>query len=342
MRYVLTICALFFLSSFAMGQTCTGSSPTWNAATTSSADVQACFNKAGFADGDTVNIPSGTGTWTTAVTPVCKSWTLAGAGSSSTHIVVNIIAGFGNDAIFLSGCSGKTLRLTAIDWQYQSADSFGILMFTGGTGISFRVDHSIFKPFPTTPGYGRWLSFRTPCISPGCVIDHNTITDEGSIIETLQSGDGSQLPTNGNGAVAWTQAMPFETVTAVYYEDNTIGNPSVATHQVDVVDCDDGGSYVFRHNTTGEGTIGNHGFDSVDNSCRMENAYQNTLTQTSATAFGIQYRGGTGVDYQNVFAGGSTANTPFAITNYRSDSLGFVGSTGQRPCATEPTPSIAI
>jgi len=325
MRLVLVVlcvgCGVWCSSSY--GQTIYANS-------CSSSDVQAALNSVN-ADGFTVAVPSGRCTWTAAVTPPCYSLTLQGAGANSTHIIVNIPAGWGNDAIFVNGCSGKQFRITGFDWQYESADAFGLLMFTGGTGLSLRIDNNNCEPYAANPGYGRFFSFRVPVISPGAVIDHNTITDCGSIVENLQATDSITLPTKANGATAWTQPMPFESVNAVYYEDNTISNPSYATHEIDLSDCDDGGAYVYRYNTTTKGVIGNHGFDSTDNGCRMENVYHNTIDPQSTANWGIQYRGGTGVDWSNTWLSNAVSYN-FGITTYRSDSNGYVGSTDHGHC----------
>jgi len=250
---------------------------------------------------------------------------LQGAGQSNgTTIVVNIASGFGNDGYLVSGCSGKQMRITEFDWQNRSVDAFGILMFTGGSGLSVRIDHNTFEPFSGAPGYGRALSFRVPCISPGCVVDHNTFVDQGLIIEKNQAGEVNP------GDKAWGQGAPFETINAFYLEDNTMNYPNFAAHQVDI-DCDTGGSYVFRHNTVTGNAVGNHGYDSVPNGCVMEDIYLNTINPNSVSAFGIQYRGGTGIAWSNIFTGSATQQE-FGITNYRSDSNGFVGATGNGHC----------
>lgn len=294
------------------------------AASCSSSDVQAALNSV-TQDGVTVTVPPGTCTWTTPVVPPCHSITLQGAGQSNgTTIVVNIASGYGNDAYFVSGCSGKQMRVTEFDWQNESVDSFGVLMFTGGTGLSVRIDHNTFEPFPGAPGYGRAFSFRVPCASPGCVADHNTFLDQGLLIEKDQPKEVNP------GDAAWAQSAPFETINAFYIEDNTMNYPHFATHQVDI-DCDTGGAYVFRHNTVIGNAVGNHGYDSVPNGCPMQDVYLNTINPNSVSAFGIQYRGGTGVAWSNVFTGVAT-QVNFGITNYRSNSNGFVGATGNGHC----------
>ncbi len=280
-----------------------------NAASCSSTDVQAAINSA--TAGQTVNVPSGNCTWTVPVT-LCQSLTLSGAGSGDTNITVDVGSGFGNDGIYVSGCSGKQIRITGFTFHNESSDSFGMLMFTGGTGLSLRVDHNTFDQ---AGQYGRFISFRVPVISPGVVIDHNTVTDQGSLVENIQSTETNP------GDAAWTQAMAFGAINAVYFENNTMTYPSYATNPVDI-DCDDGGKYVFRYNTESGNTVGNHGYDSVANGCTEEDVYNNTLSANNVAPFAIQYRGGTGVVYNNLVTGTAT-EVQFGVTDYRSASGGF-------------------
>ncbi len=286
---------------------------TIDAASCNSNDIQTALNLV-TSDGSTVTVPAGTCTWTSHVVMPGYSITLQGAGSGGTHIIVNIPAGFSNDAIFVGNecCNGKQFRITGFDWQYESADAGGILTFTQSTGYSVRIDHNTAEPYPSNPGYGRFLSFAVPCVSPGCVVDHNTITDLGVIVESIQPGD------SGNGSSAWIQAMPFENVNAVYFENNTMNYPSFAIHEVDI-DCDDGGAYVFRYNSVYQNAIANHGYDTVDNGCRMQNVYMNAVNPNGVSAWGVQYRGGTGVVWSNTYTSHGTAQD-FGITNYRSNS----------------------
>ena len=309
-KYILAAFALFLFSGLAHAQV--------NAATCNSADIMTAITSA--TTGQTVNVPSGTCTWTQTggALNYCKNITLQGAGAGSTIIVVDIASGFDNDAILMSSCaSGSLGRITGFTFQNESVDSFGDIMVTGNNAVSLRVDHNTFQTFASSPFYGRFLSFRSPVASPGVVFDHNTVTDAGFVIENILSTDGAST-----GAAAWAAASPpFETVNAVYFEDNTMTFPNFALHEVDL-DCDNGGSYVFRHNTVTSNAVGNHGYDSVPNSCVMLDTYDNTLNANSVAPWDIQYRGGMGVDYDNIINGTATT-TPFGITDYRSNSNGF-------------------
>jgi len=274
-----------------------------SAASCSQADVQAAVNKA--ADGDIVTVPSGGCTWATPVS-FCKAITLQGAVSGSTVITSNVGSGFGKDAIFVDGCQNKSLiRITSFTFQNMATDAFGLIYFHLAAGTTIRIDHNTFAANGQT---GRAITITG---SFG-VIDHNTFTDLGLLVDDQQPGDANQ------GDNSWTQAMSLGKVNAVYVEDNTM---NYTTSSVDL-DCDNGGRVVYRFNKiTGNG-IGNHGFDSVPRGCLEEEAYNNTINGNGTAFIGVQYRGGTGVVYNNLIQGAFTGNR-IGVTNYRSISQGF-------------------
>jgi hypothetical protein len=293
------------------------------AATCNSADIQTAVNAA--SANSTVTVPAGNCTWTTTGGAVafCKNLTLQGAGAGNTNITVNITTGFNNDAILFDTCAANTsVRITGFSFSYTSADSFGIIRVRGANAFSLRVDHSSFSANGTN--VGRWLSFSSPVASPGCVLDHNTVTDLGFLIQNIVPADA--IP----GTTAWALGPPFETVNACYFENNTLSYPQFATHQVDQ-DCDSAGSYVFRYNTVTSNPVGNHGYDSTPTGCMMMDVYQNTLNTNNITPWHIQSRGGSGVWYDNI-TNGTASTTPLGVTDYRSNTNGFVGSSGHDLC----------
>lgn len=275
----------------------------FSATSCSQADVQAAINKA--VDGDLVFVPQGACTWTTPVS-FCKAITLQGGGAGSTVVTSNVGTGFGRDAIFIDGCQNKSLiRITGFTFQNMSNDAFGLIYFHLSSGTTVRIDHNALA------ANGQPARAITVTGSFG-VIDHNTFTDMGLLVEGEQAGD-----TNA-GDSSWTQAMSLGKVTAVYVEDNTM---NYSTNSVDL-DCDNGGRIVYRFNTiTGNG-IGNHGFDSVPRGCLELDAFNNTIIGNGTAFIGVQYRGGTGVVYNNLIQGTFTGNR-LAVTNYRSTSQGF-------------------
>jgi len=266
------------------------------------------------ADGDVVSIGAGSCTLSSSVSAACSSWILQGAGSSSTTVTVN----GGN--ITLAGCNGKSFRITGINFidtlPYNSA---GIIYVWQGTGISFRVDHNIFN---ASAGWQRYMLINEPCTSPGCVFDHNTITDAGGLVGAeANPTDGSYSgcsgsPDNCAGQTMWIQPMVFDNGSEVYFENNTFTFNNYYGN--DMMDCDDGGRYVFRYNTVSGNNIFGHGFDSLPNSCLEITAYQNTIDGVGKSQANILFRGGTGVIYSNILKNSYGGN--LLTTNYRSSS----------------------
>jgi len=287
-----------------------GYAATINAASCSSTDVQTALNAT--SSGDTVAIPAGTCTWTTTVTPPCHSWTLQGSGTGSTNITVNNSSG---DAISVNGCSGGSIRVTGISFNTSAVGSGGVIFIFGGSGLSFRIDHNTFQ---SSTSWGRWLWDNVPCVSPGCVIDHNTITNQGALIAAETPGDTDNLA----GIAMWSKPMVIDNGSEVYFENNSFTFNNYFAN--DMMDCDNGGRYVFRYNTVVGNVVFDHGYDSVAESCLELTAYQNNLNGayngTNEAQADILYRGGTGVVYQNIMKNSTQAN--FLVTNYRSNGSG--------------------
>jgi hypothetical protein len=269
-------------------------------------------------DGVTVNVPSGNATWTTELDPPCYSWSLVGAGAGSTVITVNTGA---NYAIDSNGCSSKSWRWSGFTWLRQTAGTSGsnqLFNIGGGTGLSFRIDHSAIQP-ASGAGWGRWMWDNVPCVSPGCLIDHDTITDLGVELAAELPSDGGD---NYAGLTQWQKSMVLDNGSEVYFEDNTFAFDNYFSN--DMLDCINGARYVFRYNTVTGNLIFDHGYDSVAESCLELTAYQNTMDGSYAGVNEAQalvlYRGGTGVVYQNIMKNAAQAN--FLVTNYRSNNSG--------------------
>ena len=273
-----------------------GYASTVNAASCSQANVQTAINST--SNGDTAAIPAGNCTWTTAVT-ISNSITLEGAGAGSTNITINNSGGTGIQL----GASNTSLRITGITLLEQAVSGSGMINIAGGTGISLRFDHNAFT---AAGSYTRAIWMNMPCVSPGCVIDHNTFTDVGYIDKNVAPGDAHL------GDASWTLPMSFGTINALYFEDNTFN----FTADRDM-DCAEGGRVVLRHNTITGTSVGNHGYDSVDNGCVEMDVYSNTLNGNGTAFIGLQSRGGTGVWYDNLIQG-TYSGMRMGITNYRS------------------------
>jgi len=306
---LLFIAAVSFASATTRNVTCSGTiDSTLQTAMTASVD------------GDIINIGSGSCTLSTPIVAACSAWTMQGQGTGSTTVTLNgggIVFNYVNPCSF----SGKTFRITAIN--FVGSGNSDALDISSGSGISYRVDHNNFN---YSSAWHRWSLINEPCASPGCLFDHNTITDAAIDIggENVPN-DGNQSGCSGSsdncaGLTAWKATMFLDNGTEVYFENNTFTFDNY--YSQDMMDCDKGGRYVFRYNTVTGNDIFNHGFESLPNSCIELTAYQNTMDASAgSTGQGeILYRGGTGVVYQNVMKGYSPNSANFQLTNYRSSS----------------------
>ena len=59
--------------------------------------------------------------------------------------------------------------------------------FSASTGISFRLDHNTFDAPNGT--WGRFFELNYNCVSPGCLIDHNVVTNAAAEIGSEVNAD---------------------------------------------------------------------------------------------------------------------------------------------------------
>ena len=97
------VTSLFAANAFAA---CGGSSPNLIAANASRDEVMACFNIA--KNGDTINIPAGTSTWSSGISTGSKSVTFKGAGMGNTVITLST----GSYVFTMGNSSTKILDMT--------------------------------------------------------------------------------------------------------------------------------------------------------------------------------------------------------------------------------------
>src|SRR5688572_21072380 len=112
-------------------------------------DVAAAIQLA--SDGDTINIPAGTSTWSSPVV-VNKGVTLLGAGTNNTHLINGTSGGQGLESpvfdIRLS--SDQPVRVSGIHFQDSGLDrnSDGVDISTGSVlPTKIRIDHCLFEGF---------------------------------------------------------------------------------------------------------------------------------------------------------------------------------------------------
>lgn len=327
MKRILIILAL--ISGFlfgtvpAAGQSCTRSGSTLTPSTLSTAAINTCIST--LTDGDTISLPSGTMTATSAFTAFCHTVTFQGAGSSATIINNNQT---GNLFSNTNNCNNKTFTFTGIKVaDSASLNTSNAIINTAncyGPCILISYQNAYVGPTSNT-ARAIWLGGTTYGVS-----SHDSYTDIGNQADNwISSESGAQF-----GNAAWQLPLRLGTSNCFYYEDDTWD----WVNHVDQNDEENGACVHYRHNVTTlhpgalttSGNIGafDHGYDSVPRSGKEVGYDHNTYIGSCYRA--QWWRGGTGISYSNQFqttSCGSNPNLNIELTNYRSDS-GSVGQAG--------------
>jgi hypothetical protein len=259
---------------------------TITAASCSPAAVQTALNQA--AAGDTVRIPAGTCSWTSAV-----SWnapanvTVLGAGNLS-------VQGGGDATVFVDNLGGGQ-PLLSISTNGSGTFSFGGITIRGGSGsvkeggmIAFRgtgsrtrihnihIDKSAYSPQNT----GKFMVIGGMVRG---VID-NSLFNAGNEIAWIHfvNGEGA-----GHGDTTWTQPTGFGTADFMFVEDSRlIANRSGSMPPRGTFsDCHTGGKFVIRYSSTFNGNVGQThptGHAGDDRGCRGYELYGITATADHA------------------------------------------------------------
>ncbi len=269
-----------------------------NAASCSRANVGTAVAAA--SDGDTVQLPAGTCSWTSTLS-VTKAITVAGAGIDQTILVDDVVLDVGGNGAVLDfdTVAGKNWRLTGITIRYGSRTdkaNNGSLTVHGGSK-AWRIDHlkmddvyayAQLKISGDTWGLIDHSTFYTTRFVNGVSIVHNTWGGVGA-----------------NGDNSWATAANLGSVQAVYVEDSTFTNAG-HTLALGMVEAAGGGRYVARYNTFTDSSIQNHGTETSGRfrSGRYIEAYNNVFTFSANDGnWALDLRGGTGVVFNNTITG---------------------------------------
>lgn len=310
----------------------------YNAATLSSADVQAAINLA-TVPGDTVTLPAGSATWTTTINISGKNITFQGAGIGVTNITDNTSSG--NGALKLTVTASNFVRVTGITFisQNTASASNGMLAIWNAVAASnddvgFRIDHCAFN-FPVavrgitaTGVYG--------------LIDHCTFTP--SVAGSIHSIDITGSATNSDGGITpWKRPLAYGTNKFVFIEDCTFDYTGNNAGD-DCIDCYAGARWVIRHNNFIAISHGSHGLDSgTTQSPHSFEIYNNTYTNSQGSSLRqTTVRGGTGLIHDNTY-GGTKSWNPITLQYYRlnnsAPSWAVCDGTNYRVNAVDPTQS---
>ena len=299
---------------------CTKTGQTYTCASTSYADVSACFTlEAAFPlNGDIIVIPAGSSSWgsgqdlnvnlttsitiqgsTTISTNCANPPTFNNPCTATDNTVITYDDPSGNQLwnINIAGSGAIVVRITGITFaQNSGVEQFHGIIGVGGSNTSaqLRVDHCHFLDFEkaaariTQPySYGVW--------------DHNVFDCNDP------DGNGVQMFGNDSGFTPWSQPTAFGTSGFTFFENNTFNS-------VFFNDCNSGGRYVFRYNvapTTSQvqsvpqsHATGSVGYP-VTRGCRAYEVYNNNFSSSfSGGSFsGMFQTSGTMLSFGNVSTG---------------------------------------
>lgn len=294
------LCALTLVSQFIVRVPPTSATyftgQTRTAATCSRTDVQTQITAA--ADRDIVAIPACSQTdWTTEIA-VSKAIWIKGAGQGSTIIGDNVTKDGSSSTRLISfsvntpksfAMSNLTIVGVATDPSQFNKGHIAV----AGSSISWRIHHLTMTTAQTRfivydgGGYG--------------LIDHISVdgdtSSKGSVLIHHTTWGGSDY-----GDASWAEQLYWGTEKAIYVEDSTFTNRD-ANVVANIIDCLNGGRFVFRHNALTGVNLTSHGTDSGQRTraCRSQEVYSNTYSFSAAYAvdFMTWVRGGTGTIYSN-------------------------------------------
>ncbi|MFZ2603510.1 MAG: hypothetical protein WAX79_05880, partial [Candidatus Omnitrophota bacterium] len=262
------------------------------AADCSQAAVQVAITSA--SDGDTVQVPEGSCTWTSGIT-INKRIILRGAGKTITVITSNMPNGLIN-----LGLSGS--RITQLGVILQNTNGMGIV----AEGTNWRVDHSRFQSTSSAGEVEGVICSGSNDHAPVGVVDHNDF--ENTIVLTIGAVDMLSNP-------IWAEPLGLGTNNAVYVENNSFTGTMAF---LQITDANYGGRYVFRYNIVNDSYIEAHSLQGYHRSTRSWEIYNNTLNQVNHGMWIPMFlRGGTGVVFNNIITG-YWSGDGFALDNVRS------------------------
>lgn len=290
---------------------------TWVAADATRNSVQAVIDAGTTVDGDTVQIPAGTETWTAGIS-TSKAITLQGAGIGNTVITDGMTAGA---LVNMTLVNAKVSRITGIKWlgsesRTTPTDSPFVIHGTYSVGGGrLRVDHCYFKDLRAT-------FFR--CYAVLGVIDHNEVVNQDFHVgfSVLYGTESSQhvAPSDDEGDANWSEGVVHGSEKALFIEDNTM--TCLTGWMGGVSDGYGGCRFVIRNNTFTDYGVFNHGTESTGRKRGglLMDVLDNTFTLSLAlTNVMVNYRSGTGnvtgnhISGYQLYFGGAAVN----LNNFR-------------------------
>jgi hypothetical protein len=294
-------------------------------------DVASAIKSANVAGAqNTVSVPAGTCTWTTALTVNVNSTaslSIIGAGTSATGggdqtVIIDNVNHSSNDytVSITTGGPATKFRWSGITMQSNGSSTIsnnGVFVI-GGTSQNVRVDHC------------HWL--KNNQLEVGVwgqiygVFDHDIFDQTDLGIRHLASGWSATSPGSGDayGDGSWNDVTGLGTGHFMFVENSVFNSSSTGT-PTPANDCLSGGRFAFRFNTfNGGAALQTHptGHAGDDRGCRAWEIYQNTFaanTASSSPEFNAFFlSAGTGVIWGNT-ANKQSYESFVSIHEMRSD-----------------------
>jgi hypothetical protein len=307
-------------------------------------------------DGDTINIPAGTCTWTSGITvPSGIGITILGAGTSdpynpsgsgSTTTIIDNAAGGSSLFEFRPSYGASPSRVSSMYLSPQSglsANSLGAPLAFQGTCTasgcpSIRVDHLVFPASPSWGGLTQPSSTMVVTDNVFGVMDHNSgyLDDPSAYYEFVNFNHSAWQGVGQYGDNSWASANTFGSNQVLYVETNYFelrrGNlfPITEAEGGFGITAEGGGRVACRFNR-GVGLrsmCANHGTESNGRprGGRQMEFYKNSMSCPSSSypacwnngmLSGAGVRSGSLLSIANSFTGGGI-NSFASISEYRA------------------------
>jgi hypothetical protein len=304
-----------------------------NAASCQQADVNSVINGPTHTavNGDTINIPAGSCTWTTGIV-VPSGIGIAiigdgtqnsgggstGPGTQNTTIIDNVAPASGYLFKFQPTYGSATTRISTLNLVPLSGASLSAPIAVAGTCTAsgcpnLRVDN---LTFPAS-----WQNASLPANSIILaanlfgVADHNSVTGSGGVgLYLINADQPTWLGVGQYGDNSWATSDTFGTVRAFYVENNSFStaNATESDEGISGNQSSGGARVVCRFNTfnpvaTSATSCGGHGTSTSGRSrgVRQMEAYNNTLVCSGSCDSAIGINSGTALIFNNTWSASS-------------------------------------
>jgi hypothetical protein len=319
---------------------------TYTAASCNQADVNAVINGPTHTavDGDVIQIPAGSCTWTTGITvPTHIGITISGAGTpNSTAATVGASSSCTQTSITVAGgivafratptYGNSTMRLSCMSVApgTGSSTAASILGTCTSSGCpSLRMDN---LTFPNWVGHTSAAYAVTVAGDMFGVVDHNTLTGvPAAYLQLMELSHASYLGVGYWGDNAWAQPEDYGTAKFLFFENNTFNNAGCCEDEVSAGTLEnEGGTRAvarYNHFTIMDNlnvSLTWHGTETSGRprSGRAYEYYGNTWSCDTINGCppSVGVRGGTGLVWGNTFSAtaGSFFSTILYMPTYRT------------------------